>query len=201
MSAPASETTAARLLDIAVDHVRRHGLERTTVVAIARQAGMTHANVYRYFASKEALIDAVTGVWLTSLEATLTAILDAPDPADDKVERLISAYARGQRDHLEREPNLHAAFLDALAQKRPLVRRHRARLRGFVDRVVDEGMTTGIFNVRNRGRAVSLVIDLNFRFTDPAAVERDSDLPRSQFDARFDTGLRVTIRALVNGMV
>ena len=46
------------LLGIATDHVRRFGIERTTVVAIAREAGMTHANVYRYFPSKEALVDA-----------------------------------------------------------------------------------------------------------------------------------------------
>jgi AcrR family transcriptional regulator len=193
--------TGARLLDIAIDHVRQHGIERTTVVSVAREAGMTHANVYRYFASKEALVDAITGAWLTDLESTLTAILDAPDPADDKLERLISAYARRQRDRMETEPRLYAAFLDALDAMRPIVRRHRTRLRGFVVRVVDEGMGTGLFTVKKRDRAVSLVIDLHYRFTDPIAVERDKDLPRAQFDARLESALQVCLRALKAGMV
>ena len=57
---PAKEPTGARLLDIATEHVRRHGIERTTVVSVARDAGVSHAAVYRYFASKNALVDAVT---------------------------------------------------------------------------------------------------------------------------------------------
>jgi AcrR family transcriptional regulator len=201
VTAPKGTTggTGARLLDIAIDHVRQHGIERTTVVSVAREAGMTHANVYRYFASKEALVDAITGAWLSDLESTLTAILDAPDPADDKLERLISAYARRQRDRMETEPRLYAAFLDALEALRPIVRRHRTRLRGFVVRVVDEGMGTGLFTVKKRDRAVSLVIDLHYRFTDPIAVARDKELPRAQFDARLDTALQVCLRALKSG--
>ena len=37
------------------------------VVAIAREAAMSHGNVYRYFPSKEALFDAVTEQWLNLL--------------------------------------------------------------------------------------------------------------------------------------
>ena len=46
------------------------GSRAVTVVGIAEAAGMTHANVYRYFPSKAALIDAVAARWLKSLEAT-----------------------------------------------------------------------------------------------------------------------------------
>jgi AcrR family transcriptional regulator len=201
MNAAGPGRTGARLLDIATEHVRQHGLERTTVVSIAREAGMTHANVYRYFASKEALLDAITGAWFADLESRLTMILDAPDPADDKLERLIAAYARGQRDRMENEPRLYAAFLDALEARRPIVRRHRTRVRGFVDRVIEDGIGTGLFHVRRRERAVSLVIDVHFRFTDPIAVHRDRDLPRGQFDARLETALRVALRALKAGLV
>ena len=68
-----SEPTGARLLDIATDHVRKHGLERTSVVAVARDAQVSHAAVYRYFASKDALIDAVTGEWHKGSKPSLRA--------------------------------------------------------------------------------------------------------------------------------
>ena len=104
----------ARLLDaslrpmpgfstIAADQLKRIRRRRhVTVVGIADAAGMTHANVYRYFSSKAALIDAVAGQWLSGMEATIADIADAPDPADDKLERLIQAWARAHRDLLRR---------------------------------------------------------------------------------------------------
>ena len=48
---------------------------------------MTHANVYRYFPSRAALVDAVVDVWLKATERRLAEIADGPDPADDKLER------------------------------------------------------------------------------------------------------------------
>ena len=65
---------------------------------------MTHGNVYRYFPSKEALFDAVTEQWLKPVEATYRMIADAPDPAFDKLERMIVFVHRSYRDKLESDP-------------------------------------------------------------------------------------------------
>ena len=86
--------TEARLLSIAGDHLRRLGPRHVTVVAVAAEAAMTHANVYRYFPSKDALLDAVAGRWLRAVETELAGIADAPDPPDDKIERLLTAWPR-----------------------------------------------------------------------------------------------------------
>ena len=86
-----------RLLTIAEEHVRRFGVDRLTVVAVAREAGMTHANVYRYFPSKSALADAVSAQWLRALDALLTDAAGSPDPADDKLERMMVALAAALR--------------------------------------------------------------------------------------------------------
>ncbi len=135
-----------RLLGIATEHLARLGPKRVTVVAVAAEAGMTHANVYRYFPSKDALLDAVAGRWLRDVETRLAGIADAPDPADDKIERLLVALAALQRDALTNEPNLFSVHLDATVAARPIARRHRVRLRSLVERVVEEGITSGIFS-------------------------------------------------------
>ena len=92
--ASASPSTDERILGIAAEHVRRFGFERTTVVGVAREAGMTHANVYRYFPSKVALADALTASWLAGVESLLAEAADAPDPADDKLERMLARWRR-----------------------------------------------------------------------------------------------------------
>jgi len=107
---PQREPSETRILTVAGEHLRKFGLKRFTVVAVAEEAGMTHANVYRYFPSKGALIDAVVDVWLKATERRLADVADGPDPADDKLERLILALAKANRDLLTEEPHLFAAL-------------------------------------------------------------------------------------------
>lgn len=191
----------ARLLAIASDHLRRLGPRRVTVVAIATAAGMTHANVYRYFPSKTALIDAVAGQWLKRLEGLLAQIADAPDPADDKLERLILAIAKANRDLLRADRHLFDVYAAAAETSRALVRKHRARLRHLTERVVEEGVATGVFEPRDRDKAVAYVADATYRFTTPVAVRSDADMPQDVFDARLGATIRAVQRALAAGVV
>jgi AcrR family transcriptional regulator len=191
----------ARLLAIAADHLRRLGAREVTVVGIARAAGMTHANVYRYFPSKAALMDAVAGRWLKSLEALAADIADAPDPADDKLERLIQALARAHRDLLLEDRHLFDVYCAATETSRALVRKHRTRLRQLFERVLDEGIATGKFEPRDRDRALGFIADAAYRFVNPIAVRLDAELPRDVADARLAAVIRVTVRALAAGAV
>ena len=70
---PANSSADQRILELACDHLRRFGPKRTTIVGIAEAAGMSHANVYRYFPSKQALFEAVTALWLKPLEERAAA--------------------------------------------------------------------------------------------------------------------------------
>jgi AcrR family transcriptional regulator len=200
---PAARTTTAdaRLLAIAADRLRRLGPKQVTVVAVAEEAGMTHANVYRYFPSKAALVDAVAGRWLKALEATLAVVADAPDPADDKLERLIQALARAHRNLLVEDRHLFDVYCTATETSRALIRKHRNRLRHLIERVVDEGIATGKFEPRDRERALAFVGDATFRFTNPIAARLDSEIPRDILDQRLAATIRVIVRALANGSV
>lgn len=192
-------STDARLLAIATEHLTRLGPKRVTVVAVAAEAGMTHANVYRYFPSKDALLDAVAGRWLRDLETELAGIADAPDPADDKIERFIGALATAQSEMLIHEPNLFAVHLDATVASRPIARRHRVRLRTLVERIVEEGIGTGVFAARDRERAIAVIFDASYRFTHPVAIQHDADVPRDLLDARLGAVIQSIQRALRTG--
>lgn len=200
-ASPAPEPPEARLLAVAGEQLARGGAKAVTVVGVAEAAGMTHANVYRYFPSKAALIDAVAARWLKRLEAALAEIADAPDPADDKLERLIQALARAQRDLLAGNRHLFDVYCAAIEASRAPIRKHRARRRQLLERVLDEGMATGQFDPRDRDRALAFIGDAAHRFIDPLAVRLDADMPRDIADARLAAVIRVVLRALANGYV
>jgi AcrR family transcriptional regulator len=191
----------SRLLTIAADHLKRFGPKHVTVVSIAVAAGMTHANVYRYFTSKAALIDAVAGQWLRRLEATIADIADSPDPADDKLERLIQAWARVHRELLIEDRHLFDVYCAATETSRPLIRKHRSRMRRLIERVLDEGIVTGKFDPRDREKAIAFISDAVYRFINPLTVRLDGEVPQDILDQRLSAMIRVVLRALGNGSV
>lgn len=198
---PQREPSETRILTVASEHLRKFGLKRFTVVAVAEEAGMTHANVYRYFPSRVALIDVVVDVWLKATERKLADIADGPDPADDKLERLILGLAKANRDLLNEDPHLFAALSLAVAKRHAVSRRNRTRVRALFERVVDEGIATGVFEPRDRDRAIAFVIDATHRFIHPASLALEADVPQASVDTRLSTLIRVILRVLGSGIV
>ena len=131
----------------------------------------------------------------------LADVADGPDPADDKLERLILALAKANRDLLTEEPHLFAALSLAVAKRHAISRRNRTRVRALFERVVDEGMATGVFEPRDRDRAIAFVIDATNRFIHPASLALEADVPQASVDTRLSTLIRVILRVLGSGIV
>ncbi|HEU4426211.1 MAG TPA: TetR/AcrR family transcriptional regulator, partial [Pilimelia sp.] len=72
--------TADKILDTAEDVLRRYGPAKATVLDVARALGVSHGSVYRHFASKTALRDAVAQRWLARVSAPLAQLTAAPGP-------------------------------------------------------------------------------------------------------------------------
>jgi AcrR family transcriptional regulator len=194
-----AEPVEARVLEIARAHVRRFGVARTTIVGIAREAGMTHANVYRYFPSKEALFEEMTASWLRPLEARLREAADGADPAYDKLERMLIAIHRAYRQQLESDAALFDLLVEALEKGKGSARKHRARVQADLQRVVEEGIAAGAFATNDRRRALSLVFDAAHRFIHPLAVRLDAATPSAALEARFERIIALALRALRSG--
>jgi len=193
------EPVESRLVALAADHVRRFGAARTTVVGVAAEAGMTHANVYRYFPSKAALLEEVTAAWLRPLEAKLREAADGADPAYDKLERMLLAVHRAYREKLDGDPALFDLLVDSLTKERAAARKHRARVQSEIQRVVEEGVASGAFAMADRRRALALVFDAGHRFIHPVALRFDRAAPAPAIAQRFERVVSMTLRALRTG--
>lgn len=183
----------ARLLALAEAEVRRMGAKRARLVDIAEAAGMTHANIYRYFPSKADLVDAITAAWLKPLEADLADLSTASDPAADKLERMLLTLGRAYRDRLEAEPALFEIFVEAVSRSRAVARKHRARLRGAFDRVWEE---SGQGQMQRVAHGPTLLFDASWRFIDPAALWADRQLERTVYDRRFLATIQASLGLL-----
>jgi AcrR family transcriptional regulator len=189
------ETPKARILAAAAQQLKRYGVRKFTVVDVAETAGMTHPNVYRYFTSKTALIDALVTNWLKPLEERIEMVVSAPDPVPDKLERMVVAISRAYRAARAEEPELFTAFVMATTTSRAVSRKHRARMRRAFERVIEEGIGAGVIGIRERAKAQALLLDASWRFIDPASIlaEADDDV---SFDGRLERVLEAALQRL-----
>jgi AcrR family transcriptional regulator len=192
----ADDTPKGRILAAALQQLKRHGLRKFTVVDVAQAAGMTHPNVYRYFTSKVALIDALVTNWLKPLEERIEMVVGAPDPVPDKLERMVVAISMAYRAARMEEPELFAAFVTATAASRAVSRKHRARMRRAFALVIDEGIGAGVIGMRERARAQALLLDSCWRFIDPASVLAESD-DGASLDGRLERVLEAALQRLL----
>jgi AcrR family transcriptional regulator len=189
-----AETTRARLISAAAQDIRQIGAARMTMTGLATRLGMSHANIYRFFPHKAALVDAVLNQWLKGLETRLTDIADGPDPADDKLERYLTTLARAYADQLAQE----AALFSLLAQPLPDAaepERHAKRVLTLLTRIIEEGMATRLFGGADVKRGVQLAQDLAYRFISPLALGSAQDRAS---DTRRDRVIRSAVRALTS---
>jgi AcrR family transcriptional regulator len=198
-SLPLKPSTDLRLLELATEHVRRHGAARLTITEIADAAGMSHANVYRYFRSKTALLEAVTTAWLAPLEAGLRVIADAPDPAYDKLERLLMAIHRAYNDKLAADPKIFDLFYVATETHADVARRHEQRIAQALHHILEEGSASGAYVIDDQAAAIHFVLDAMHRFLSPIAVRNDVDIPRSVLEKRGGRLLEAIGRILASG--
>jgi AcrR family transcriptional regulator len=198
--ARAGETSVdQRILDLACDHLRRFGPRRTTIVGIAEAAGMSHANVYRYFPSKEALFESVTSLWLKPLEQQLRVIVQGQDPAYDKLERALTALQRVYREKRDADPILFRLLCDAIEKGAGIARKHRNKVQSEIQAIVEEGIGSGAFRMQDRRRAMALVFDLAHRFIQPVSIALDRGVSSAEMEFRAARAIAVIQRSLTFG--
>ncbi len=193
------DSTDQRILDGAAAQMRRFGTKRMTIVSVAAELGMTHANVYRYFPSKLALQDAVTAQWLKPLEADLRVSADSPDPAYDKLERVLLVLHRSYRNKFADDPHIFDLFAEAVIEGRGVARKHRNAVQSTLQRIVEEGIAAGSFETSDHRRALALIFDAMHRFIHPVPVRMDADIPRAFLEQRFERLNTLVVRAIVTG--
>lgn len=177
-----------RILDATVDLLRRHGPGKTGVVDVARALDMSHSNVYKHFASKSALFDAVAERWLAQVMAPLTKITaDKKTPAPKRLKAWVRALAEVKRKKVLDDPELFAVYGSVTADAHEIVARHIAHLVDEVSEILRDGVKAGDWSLKSVEATAGMVLNATSRFHHPAMVALDqgrSDL--KELDALVD---------------
>jgi TetR/AcrR family transcriptional repressor of uid operon len=186
--ASGGDATSERILDAALDLAAASGLRHLTMDDVARRAGVGRMTVYRRFASKPALVDALTVRESRRCLDRIAAALRPDDPADERLAALFTATLAVIREHplLERlarfEPE---ALLTGLTRDDSAAFR---LVREFLVGLVREGQAAG--ELMDGDPAV--LAELGLRLGASFVLMPDSVLPLDS-----ETQTRAAVRALI----
>lgn len=120
-----------QIAQAALQLIATKGLRALSVAAVARQVGLVPSAIYRHFASKDQLLDAM----LEHLgQRLLSNVHLAAEETDDPVERLHRLLTRHVRLIRENQAVPRVIFSEGVYGDRP---ERRARLQGIITRYID----------------------------------------------------------------
>jgi AcrR family transcriptional regulator len=89
----------ARAVEATLACIARHGLSKTTIDDIAREAGCSRATLYRYFANKTDLVARVVRTEAERITAVCRAVAADADTLDDAVVAVLLVGGRELTEH------------------------------------------------------------------------------------------------------
>ena len=138
-----SGTTRQRILDIAEKQFFRHGFYRVSMNNLVEELHTSKSTIYKYFQSKEDLVEAVLMDINRKINTSLEKIIDDNSmPFPDKMEKITQFTG----DILSR---VGEEFLNDLSRYTPLLweeyqRLRRERLENLYGRLINNGVQDGI---------------------------------------------------------
>jgi AcrR family transcriptional regulator len=148
--------------------LRRHGPDKTTVLDVARQLGVSHGSVYRHFASKSALREAVIRRWLDRVRDELAAAAHNRElPPPERLRALLTTMFAAKWTKAREDPELFATFRVLAAEHSTVSSGHVGFMVAQVRDVIIDGVASGDFAAGEPELSARAVLNATNRFHDP----------------------------------
>ena len=168
------EQTRQRILAKAGELFRHFGFAKTTVADIAAGLAMSPANIYKFFPSKDAIIQASLEQKLAEVKKSIEAVISSSSGALARIEALALAIFHWHSEYLRHEPQLFQLVQLANAHPWDCVRDFKNFLQQTITEIIEAGTQTGEFYVSDSGAAARALIDCLAIVLEPSASP-DSD--------------------------
>jgi AcrR family transcriptional regulator len=138
-----------RILDGAERLFRHYGYTKTTVADIARELGMSPANVYRFFPSKAAIHEALAERMVAEKEVATLKIARLPISASERLRTFVVEINKAVIATMLEDKKVHEMVTVALEEQWDVIERHLDRMTGILGIIIKDGMASGEFVTRD----------------------------------------------------
>jgi AcrR family transcriptional regulator len=172
---PKPDDTRARIIEAADSLFRRLGFAKTAVADIAAELGMSPANVYRFFSSKNAIVEAICQRYLGEIEAGAWAVVHAKASASARIERLFLEILAYHSKNFISEKRVHDIVLVAIEHSWTAISAHKDVITAIIERMVRDGVESGEFEDVDPRETADLMLRSMVCFTHPVLIGQCMD--------------------------
>jgi AcrR family transcriptional regulator len=137
-----------RILEVTEARFRHYGYNKTTVADIAGDLGISTAYVYKFFASKLAICEAIVGTMLNRIGEQLDSLSTADQPASARLRELYKTILSQSVELYFHERKLHELVRVGLDARYAAVDQFKDRIRSAARTIVEAGRASGEFEAR-----------------------------------------------------
>lgn len=185
--------TAEQILQAAEDVLRRYGPSKATVVDVARALGVSHGSVYRHFATKAALREAVTQRWLVRAHNGLAELAAENGPAPERLRRWLAALFAAKRRKAFDDPEMFATYQVIAGETSTVVPDHIDRMVDQIASILADGVARSELRALDAQRTARAIFDATNRFHDPVYAQ---EWNRPGIDDAFDAVCELIVAGL-----
>lgn len=163
-------TTRQRILEVAEELFRSMGYQKTAVADIARELGMSPANVYRFFPSKSAINEAIAARLLAGIGEEIDAIADADAPAAERLRAILRLLHTRHLALFFREKRMHDMVSAAMSEHWGVIAAFIIRIEAAFARTLAVGMSHGEFAPVDTAVTARLLKQATLPWTHPVLI-------------------------------
>lgn len=137
--------TRTRILETAERLFRHYGYDKTTVADMARDLGMSPANVYRFFGSKLEIVEAIAVRMFAERHRVNVAILESAGTAAERLHRFFCENHRLSVETLIGDRKVHDIVEVAMTQQWESIENHLGQIADVIQALIEQGIAAGEF--------------------------------------------------------
>ena len=166
------DDTRDRIMDVADRLFRQLGFAKTTVADIAAELDMSPANVYRFFASKNAIVEAICRRCLAELDERAWEIARSRGSAVVRIERLILEIMAYHKANLLTDKRVNDIVLVAIEDSWDAIEAHKEIIRNVVELIIRDGIAAGEFEKVDPAETSRLLMRSLVAFVHPVLISQ-----------------------------
>ena len=191
------DDTRVRIMDAAEALFRRLGFGKTAVADIAAELRMSPANVYRFFPSKNAIVEAICQRCLSELDERMWAAARSRASAATRLEQLFLEIYAYHKDNLISEKRVHDIVLVAMENNWAAIDAHIQMMCNVIEMVVRDGIENGEFEPVEPRETAELIKRAMLHYCHPLMV---AEALRERDEATVEKDARASVRFLIRAI-
>lgn len=150
--------------------VRRYGSDKFRLTDVAKEMGVTHAALYKYFKNKEDLLDSINAEWLMRIDQELETIVNQDEEVLIRIKRWFMRLYEMKQEKAQLDIEPYAALIDATIKQKSYVREHLKIQFEQLNRLCEEALATHKIK-KDSHKITGLLLEATLAFHNPKFVK------------------------------